>query len=246
MKTLKEIAGRICALWTLVWFVSTMIIVYFPILILSLWPEPKRTRLLYKVFRVWMGFYLFISGVRLKRKGLENFEKGKAYVVVCNHNTFLDVPVSSPGIPGPNKTIAKIEMARIPVFGTIYKSGSVLVDRKNESSRRASFLKMKEVLDMGMHMCIYPEGTRNKTQEPLQKFHDGAFRLAVDTHHAIIPALIFNTKKLFPNNKKFFFLPGKVEMHFLQAVEPGSLTAVQLKEKIFLLMKDYYVQHSNQ
>ena len=44
-------------------------------------------------------------------------------------------------------------------------------------------------------MCIYPEGTRNRTEEPLKKFHDGAFRLAVSSGKEIIPAIIFNTKK---------------------------------------------------
>src|SRR5439155_14872246 len=108
----------------------------------------------------------------------------------------MDVPLTSPGIPGANKTIAKIEMARIPLFGMIYKRGSVLVDRKSEESRRKSFNKMKEVLQMGMHMCIYPEGTRNKTNEPLQRFHDGAFRLAVETKKDIMPAVIFYTNKV--------------------------------------------------
>lgn len=225
------------------WFIATLVIIFFPVWIIGFLHEPGRSRVLYKVFRVWIGFFFFITGIRLKRKGLENFKKGETYIVVCNHNTLLDVPVSSPGIPGPNKTIAKIEMARIPVFGTIYKSGSVLVDRKSNKSRKNSYLKMKEVLRQGIHMCIYPEGTRNKTREPLQKFHDGAFLLAEESKHAIIPALLFNTKKLFPNNKKFYFLPGKVEMHFLPAVEPGSQSAEQLKEKVFSLMYDYYTQH---
>ena len=225
------------------WFIATLVIIFFPVWIIGFLHEPGRSRVLYKVFRAWIGFFFFITGIRLKRKGMENFKKGETYIVVCNHNTLLDIPVSSPGIPGPNKTIAKIEMARIPVFGTIYKSGSVLVDRKSNKSRKNSYLKMKEVLRQGIHMCIYPEGTRNKTREPLQKFHDGAFRLAEESKHAIIPALLFNTKKLFPNNKKFYFLPGKVEMHFLPAVEPGSQSAEQLKEKVFSLMYDYYTQH---
>ena len=66
----------------------------------------------------------------------------------------MDVPLSSPGIPGANKTIAKAGMAKIPLFGLIYKSGSVLVDRKNEQSRKASYSKMKEVLALGLHMCF--------------------------------------------------------------------------------------------
>ena len=83
-----------------------------------------------------------------------------------------------------------------------------------------------------MHMSIYPEGTRNRTDEPLKKFYDGAFKLAVSTGNAIIPAVIFNTKKALPVNKTFFFLPHRLQMHFLEAV-PGRRTnsQMQLKKK---------------
>ena len=243
MKFLKEILGRILALWAMLWFVILMFIFLIPILIIGIWKDPKRTNMLCKLFRIWIDLYFFIIGIRLKVKGKENFIKGETYIVVCNHNTLLDIPVSTPHIIGGNKTIAKIEMSRIPLFGIIYKSGSVLVDRKNDESRKASYLKMKEVLGMGLHMCIYPEGTRNRTKEPLQRFHGGAFRLAVDTQHSILPAVIFNTSSILPNDKTFYFWPGKIEMHFLPAVAPGSMPADQLKEKIFNQMKDHYVQH---
>ena len=78
-------------------------------------------------------------------------------------------------------------MAKIPLFGLIYKTGSILVDRKDEKSRRESFSKMKEVLDMGLHMCIYPEGTRNTSTEPIKPFHDGAFRLAIAVEIPLYP-----------------------------------------------------------
>src|SRR6185369_6074570 len=120
--------------------------------------------------------FLTLAGCPLTVRGKEHFKKGETYIVICNHNALIDVPVSSPGIPGGNKTIAKAEMAKIPLFGLIYKTCSILVDRKSEKSRRDSFTRMGEVLEMGLHMCIYPEGTRNKTAEPLKSFHDGAFR----------------------------------------------------------------------
>ena len=102
---------------------------------------------------------------------------------------------------------------------------------------------MKEVLQIGLNMCVYPEGTRNKTKEPLQPFHSGAFRLAVDTGCPIIPAVLFNTKKVLPNDKTFYYWPGKIEMHFLEPIPVGSMTADQLKEKSFNLMKEYYLLH---
>lgn len=130
-------------------------------------------------------------------------------------------------------------MARIPVFGTAYKLGSVLVDRKDKDSRKNSFIKMKAVLDMGLHMCIYPEGTRNKTKAPLKDFHDGAFRLATDTQKEIIPALLFGTNKILPNNKLFYLLPGKIEFHFLASIPPGY-DSKALKENTFEIMRNYY------
>lgn len=239
----KEVAGRILAFWGLTVFVVSMVIFSVPVWIAGLWAEPLRSKIAYWFYLRWMWVFFVFSGIRRKFVGREHFKTGQNYIVICNHRSLLDPPLSSPAIPGPNKTIAKVEMARIPIFGILYRRGSVLVDRKNEESRRASFGKMKEVLEMGLHMCIYPEGTRNKTNEPLQRFHDGAFRLAIDTGKPIIPALLFNTDKVFPR-KTFFFWPQKVEMHFLPAISVEGKTVQQVKEESFRVMKAYYIQHS--
>ncbi|HEX2606198.1 MAG TPA: lysophospholipid acyltransferase family protein [Flavisolibacter sp.] len=243
MKLLKEVLGRLFALWALLVFALSLLVVFIPIWITGFWKEPRKTILVFKIFNVWMKFFFVFAGVRRIYKGRRHFKKGEAYVVVCNHNSFMDVPLTSPGIPGANKTIAKIEMSRIPVFGMIYKRGSVLVDRKSEESRRGSYLQMKQVLQMGLHMCIYPEGTRNKTKEPLQRFHDGAFRLAVESGKEIIPAVIFHTTKVLPTHKTFFFWPRPVEMHFLPPVASQGRAVSELKEDVFEKMKAYYTSH---
>ncbi|HEU4473011.1 MAG TPA: lysophospholipid acyltransferase family protein [Flavisolibacter sp.] len=235
MKILKELAGRIFALWATLVFVVSLLLIYLPVWITGLWPEPRRTTLVFRIFNVWMKFFFVLSGVRRIITGKQFFQKSANYIIVCNHSSFMDIPLSSPGIPGANKTIAKVEMAGIPLFGMIYKRGSVLVDRKSEESRRNSYLRMKDVLDMGMHMCIYPEGTRNKTNEPLQRFHDGAFKLAVETGKPIIPAVIFHTAKVLPR-KPFFFWPRPVEMHFLPPVESGGKSLQYLKDEVFGIM----------
>jgi len=243
MHLLKNILGRIFALWAAIIFVSTMLIFFLPMWIIGLWKEPRRSYLMHTIYKVWMIIFFFLTGIRLRIKGKENFKKEENYVIVYNHNSMMDVPVSVPFTRGANKTIAKIEMAKIPIFGMIYKRGSVLVDRKNEESRKMSYIKMKEVLDMGLHMCIYPEGTRNKTTEPLQRFHDGAFRLSYDSGKPILPALIFNSIKVLPR-KFFFFWPGKIELHYLEPVSPKNFSSIEkLKEYVFNLMKEYYTSH---
>ena len=232
------------AVWALLVFVVSMFVFVLPVAIAGLWPEPKRSRISYIFFCGWMGSFFILSGVRRKIKGRKYFQKGQNYVVICNHRSLMDPPLSSPAIPSPNKTIAKSEMARIPIFGIIYKRGSVLVDRNSEESRRTSYLKMREVLEQGLHMCIYPEGTRNKTKEPLQRFHDGAFRLAVETQKPVMPAVLFDTEQVLPR-KTFFFWPAKVEMHFLPPIEVKGKTAREVKEEAFTTMKNYYLQHKS-
>ena len=241
---MKNILGRVFAFWAFLVFTLTMLIVILLIGLSSVFKEPKRSHFLHRVFSLWMDVFFIATGVKRKFKGKEIFKNGGPYIIVCNHNSFMDVPLSSMGIPQTNKTIAKIEMTRVPLFGIIYKRGSVLVDRKSEVSRKKSYLKMKEVLKTGFHMCIYPEGTRNKGIEPLQRFHDGAFRLAVDTQTPVIPCLLFYTTKVLPRNRTFFYWPHPVEMHFLPPIHPGTKSIAELRDEIFVLMQRYYITHN--
>lgn len=245
MKIMKEILARFWALWGMISFIITFLIFYIPSILCWLIPEPKGQHIFIGIARLWMNIWLRLVGCPVKIKGKENFAAGKSYIVTCNHNSLMDVPLSSPFIPSGNKTIAKTSFAKIPLFGFYYMKGAVLVDRKSDKSRKESFEKMKTVLQKGMHMCIYPEGTRNRTTDPLKKFYDGAFKLAVATNTAVIPAIILNTKKALPPNKTFYLLPQQLEMHFLEPVAVNNQTADQLKDIVFNLMKDYYVQHQH-
>ena len=205
--------------------------------------DPKGQKYFIAVSKIWMNVWLFLIGCPVKVSGKENFKSGTAYIVVFNHNALLDVPLSAPFVPGPNKTIAKASFAKIPVFGSFYKKGSILVDRNNEKSRSKSFDTMKKILSKGMHVCIYPEGTRNRSSEPIKTFYDGAFRLAVATKKEIIPCVIIGTKKAMPINKKFFLLPVRLKMHFLPAVSSADMSVKDLKEKVFDAMLKDYMEH---
>ena len=240
MNVFKNIFGRVWALWGIISFIVTFLIFYLPSMITWLIPDRKGQSIFISIARLWMKIWLRLVGCPVTVKGKEHFKPGETYIITCNHNSMMDVPLSSPFIPGPNKTIAKSSFAKIPFFGFYYMKGSVLVDRKSEKSRIGSFEKMKNVLQKGIHMCIYPEGTRNRTEDPLKKFHGGAFKLAVSNGNLIIPAVIFNTRKVMPLNKTFFLWPHRLQFHFLEAVPVDEQTAEQLKEKVFSLMKEYY------
>ncbi|MBL7729742.1 MAG: 1-acyl-sn-glycerol-3-phosphate acyltransferase [Chitinophagaceae bacterium] len=240
MKLLKNILARFFAFWALVTFMSTFLLFYIPSMLCWLMPGRRGQAIFIGIARIWISIWLPLAGCRFRIRGKEHFAKGKTFVVTCNHNSLLDPPLSSPFIPGPNKTIAKSSLKKVPLFGLYLMKGGVMVNRKDEISRRRSYEKMKDVLAGGVHMCIYPEGTRNRTPEPLKKFHDGAFRLAADTGNSIIPAVILGTKKVLPANKPFWFWPGLIQLHFLPPVSSVGKTKDQLKEEVFDIMAAYY------
>ncbi len=234
-----SVFARIWAAWGIISFITTFLLIFIPSMICYLIPQPKGQDIFIRISRLWMNVWLRMIGCPVSVKGWEHFATNQTYIITCNHNTLLDVPLSSPFIPGPNKTIAKKSFAKIPLFGWFYRKGSILVDRKDDNSRRRSYDAMKQTLAIGIHMCIYPEGTRNRTKDPLKQFYDGAFKLAVDTQTAVMPCLLFNTGKALPNNRFFYLLPIPLKMQFLAPVTPGS-DSKALKEKVFRLMWDYY------
>jgi len=203
-KFFRDLFCRLMALWALLSFALSFLIILFPSLLCGLFPPPKGQAGFIRIARGWMRIWLPLVGCPPRILGEQHFQRGKTYIVVCNHTSLMDPPMSSPFIPGPNKTIA------------------------------------------GMHMCIYPEGTRNKSNQPLKEFHEGAFRLAKDTGKPIMPAVIFGTARMLPTKGGMTFRPGKLEMHFLDPIPvTEEITAKELKDKAFRIMWDHYEANRN-
>ncbi len=237
MKIIKNIFARIWAVWGLISFLSTFLVIFLPSMCCYFFKDEKKGQAYFIwISKIWMRIWLFLIGCSLKVSGKENLEKNQNYIVVFNHNTMLDIPLSCPFVPGANKTIAKDSFAKIPLFGTFYKRGAVLVNRKSEKSRTKSYEMMKTVLNDGMHMCIYPEGTRNRSNELLKTFYDGAFKLSIDSKKEIIPCIMKGTKEAMPIHKFMYLLPTKLSMQFLPPIASENLSAKELNKKVFDIM----------
>lgn len=248
MNWLKNLVGRVYALYVLVIFILFMLFFLLPMWLVSFYSLRIRLRKFVKLGRLWSRFMMLMIGCPVRTKGRENFGPGQAYIIVCNHNSFMDIPATYIGIPGSHKSLAKKEMVKTPIFGIMYKIGSVLVDRKDPASRKQSFVEMKEVLENGIHMLLYPEGTRNKTGQPLKEFYDGAFSLAIDTQKPVLPTVIWGTREILPTDKPFFAWPHAVKMEFLPPVSTIGYSIADLEElkaKVFKIMWDRYQQGSS-
>jgi 1-acyl-sn-glycerol-3-phosphate acyltransferase len=235
----KVILGRVYALYALIIFVLLLPAAYLLFRLIDTFSAASsKEQNIHDAFNVWMDIYMPLIFCRVQRKGLVHFAKNESYIVIANHSSFMDIPVSKPGIPVPNKTLGKSSFAKPPIFGYIYKLGSILIDRNSTRSRVESFIQMKQSLQEGISICLYPEGTRNKSQEVLLPFHNGAFKLSMDTNTPIIPAIILGTKNILPaDGLAFWAWPHKVEFTFLEAVHPKDFSDVEaLKQHCFNVM----------
>jgi len=123
----------------------------------------------------------------------------------------------------------------MPVFGYVVKKLYITVDRKKRNDRAVSFDKMKHsLLQESISVILFPEGTRNRSQEPLLNFKDGAFRLAIETQLPIAVLTIFNTVDFLPTDA-FAMKPGTVRAVWDEPIETKGLTIQDipmLKEKV--------------
>ena len=108
------------------------------------------------------------------------------------------------------------------------------MNRKDEESRARSMENMKRSLTEGISIYLFPEGTRNKTNEPLKNFYDGAFRLSLETGIPLVPMTIRNSKKLLDG---FKLRPGTMECLWSEPIFPQPEDSTQsLKDQVRLVM----------
>lgn len=199
----------------------------------------------YKFLWLWSWIFSKLTAIRYELYNRDNIQKGKSYIFVSNHTSFLDIPGIRLIIPGEFRPIAKKELLKIPVFGFIVKTGTVVVDRSSHDSRKKSVEYARKILQMGISMLIFAEGTQNRTQELLQPFKDGAFRLAIDTKTPIIPLVVIGAGKLMPPGK-LDLKPGKIKVIAGKEISVEGLTPEdqrELKQKTFEVMKHMLQQN---
>ncbi len=96
--------------------------------------------------------------------------------------------------------------------------GLVPVDRSNRESAIESVNAATAVLRQGLHMVIYPEGTRSSDGR-LLPFKKGPFHLAIDSGVSIVPVTLLGTLEAWPK-KRFALHPGKVDVVFHPPIDP--------------------------
>lgn len=156
---------------------------------------------------------VLLVGVQIEVRGSEHLQPGRNYIFMSNHASNLDPPVLIPVIPGRCSVLVKKELFRIPVLGTGMRLAELVpVDRGDHEAAMESADAAIKVLRKGLHVVIYPEGTRSSDGR-LLPFKKGPFHLAVDSGVPVVPVTILGTYESWPKTR-FSLRPGTATVIF--------------------------------
>jgi 1-acyl-sn-glycerol-3-phosphate acyltransferase len=194
---------------------------------------------------IWIGHHviapvtLFLVGVRRSQQGRAVLDGKGPFVIVSNHLSFLDILINAAAFPGIYKFLSKKEMTKIPIWGFVVGRLCILVDRKSPESRAASMERMREALQSGYSILIYPEGSRNRTHAPLSDYYDGAFRLAAETGFPLAVMTLHDPRRCNDLRKGLHLQPGRVDVYWDLIPETAGRPPGMLKDQTRAFMASH-------
>jgi len=174
---------------------------------------------LYRVATWLAAFGVRLVGVRIEICGMENLQPGRTYIFMSNHASNLDPPILIPSIPGRCSVLVKKELFLIPILGTGMKVADLIpVDRGDRGAAIENVNAAIQVLQQGLHVVTFPEGTRS-ADGSLLTFKKGPFHLAIDSGVFIAPVTLLGTFESWPRTR-FALQPGTATVVFHAPVDP--------------------------
>jgi len=185
-----------------------------------------------QVTNIWARKLIKPTGLTVNVHNPHNqkFEAEKPIILMCNHSSLYDIPVSYLAIPGSIRMLTKKELFNIPILGTaLSKGGWISIDRRNTEQARKDLKRAKEELEKGIMLWIAPEGTRSRDGR-LHKFKKGGFHLAIETGATIIPIGIKGINDVLPSNTVKLVINGEIDVHIGKEINAASFDKKQRTE----------------
>ncbi|RAI99396.1 1-acyl-sn-glycerol-3-phosphate acyltransferase [Chitinophaga skermanii] len=237
----------IYTIYAIIVFLAIMFLILPPIILASfILGKVKGGNIVFYFLRFWAHVWFPSVGIWFKREYREpNDDKPCIYCV--NHSSYLDAAIAVKVMRLPFRPLGKIELVKVPFFGIIYKASVVAVDRKTAAGRSKSVREMIAMLKEGVSVLIFPEGTFNKGDQPLGQFHNGAFKIAIETQTPIKPVLYVDSRQRLPKVNLTSLTPGVCRIVYLPTIPVEGLTIADLpalKQRTFdamdAAMREYH------
>jgi 1-acyl-sn-glycerol-3-phosphate acyltransferase len=245
MKIIRKIFLRIYTIYgVLVFFLFVAAAFPYAVFLSVFLPAQANNRFLW-FCKAGSIFWLKACGMTWSIQNGAYYDDTRNYVVISNHCSTLDMFTAAVAVKRNLKCLAKKELKKVPFVGTLFGMVSIFVDRSSPESRAKSKTLCEELLAAGNSILLFPEGQRNRTDQPLKPFYNGAFQMAIASQKPLLVYCVVGVRSLL-SMQKFELHRGHIDFIFLPPYDTRGLTetdAEMLKNRVYRDMENCIRAH---
>jgi len=227
-------------------FVAVMLLIFPFAIVAGFFGRIKGGNMMIRLCMLWADIWFFLIFIWHKKIYETPHDKKKSYIFLSNHISYLDAAIIVKAFRQPIRPLGRVEMSNLPVFGFIYRNAIVTVDRSSATNRANSVRILKSLINKGISVLVFPEGTFNMGTTPLKEFYDGAFRVAIETQTPIKPVLFLDAYKRMPYESLFSMTPGRNRIVYLDEIPVSSYMLKdtgRLKDEVYAIMEKKIIEY---
>ena len=156
---------------------------------------------------------------RLRIFGRDNIPDKGAFIVACNHQSYLDPIFCGALLRRPMHYLARESLFSNWFFRALISSVNALPLKQGEGDL-TTVRRVIELLKAGKGVCLFPEGTRTEDGR-IEPFKPGLGLLCRRGNAAIVPTVIDGAFECWPRHKKMFSF-GSIWLQFGQPITAGQ------------------------
>lgn len=210
-------------LWAFFIVTSTVFFLIAAVLRVITGPFDRNLKILHQFSCFWAALYVWVNPFWfLNVQGKQNVERNKPYILVANHQSWVDILVVFATFLH-FKWVSKKAMFRVPLLGwNMWLNGYVPIDRGNEASREKCIQASRNWLRKGSSMLFFPEGTRSRDGKKMLPFKIGAFKLAVESGCDVLPLVIKGSAEALPKDTVLLHRKARMRVEILPPISVES------------------------
>ena len=152
---------------------------------LALTRPPGRAEVRDRWVRRWSEALLALFSITVESSPPVPRVPGRGRLVVANHRSTIDIAILLRAFGG--RMVSRADLSGWPLVGAAATSvGTIFVDRESAVSGARTIRLIRNALEEGDTVCLFPEGTTFEGDE-VRPFHAGAFIAALRTRAEIVP-----------------------------------------------------------
>lgn len=241
------ILRRLYSFWAIFSMVFFFAILIIPLLVMVPFRSIHKTAL--KINCIWARCFLRMAFIPVRTDWRFKLDKKQQYILCANHFSYLDIPILGL-FPQSFKFVGKSSLARIPIFGYMYRALHITVNRSSYRSRARSLVKARKAIADGFNLGFFPEGGIRLQHYPnMVDFKDGAFKLAVENNLPIIPVTLPDNYRILPDDDLFNIRRKQCRIIYHEPIWPKGQSvqhAKQLREEVFRVIQTELIKYKNE